>query len=51
MSQKSSLPQVTRFVSEALMPDTAVHLCGKGNVMTLAEGAAAITELGLLTTA
>ena len=29
----------------------AVHLCGKGKAMTLAEGAAAVTELGLPTTA
>lgn len=29
----------------------AVHLCGKGKAMTLKEGAAAITELGLPTTA
>ena len=29
----------------------AVHLCGKGKAMTLAQGAAAITDLGLPTTA
>ena len=31
MSQKSSLPQVTRFVSGALMPDTRWNACRSGS--------------------
>jgi hypothetical protein len=40
MSQKSSLPQVIQFVSEALMPDSNSSLSGKqtGGVLNTSPG-------------